>query len=88
MKYLMLLTSQVPTIVSGTINLITDAIFWGSMIVSGACVCYLIWHAVLWYTSDEQEQKALTQRMKKAVFILVFGLCVGGIVTIVSSYYS
>lgn len=79
--------SEKPVIVSGTINLINDAIKYLQFLIAGVALLCLLLTGFKWYGSAPEEKPKYVKDAKLIAVVAVALECAGGIISWVLSYY-
>jgi len=79
-----------PQIVSGTKELLSDALTWILILIPVGCGCVVAWHSFCKQLNEGDPTQASihARAIKKALIISAFGMSAAGITTAVLAYYS
>ena len=88
MRNLMIVASAAaPVFVTGTQNLMNDAMTWVLVLIPTAAALYCAWKAFCYQSADENERTMIKKSVKGALIIAVFGECASAIIKVILSYY-
>lgn len=88
MRNLMIVASAAPVFVTGTQNLMNDAMTWVLVLIPTAAALYCAWKAFCYQSADENERTMIKKSVKGALIIAVFGECASAIIKVILSYYA
>ena len=88
MRNLMIVAAAAPVFVTGTQNLMNDAMTWVLVLIPTAAALYCAWKAFCYQSADENERTMIKKSVKGALIIAVFGECASAIIKVILSYYA
>ena len=88
MRNLMIVSAAAPVFVTGTQNLMNDAMTWVLVLIPTAAALYCAWKAFCYQSADENERTMIKKSVKGALIIAVFGECASAIIKVILSYYA
>lgn len=89
MRNLMIVaTAAAPVFVTGTLNLMNDAMTWVLVLIPTAAALFCAWKALCYQAADENEHKPILKSVKGALIIAAFGECSSAIIKLILSYYA
>lgn len=88
MRNLMIVASAAPIFVTGTQNLMNDAMTWVLVLIPTAAALFCAWKAFCYQAADENERTMIKKSVKGALIIAVFGECASAIIKVILSYYA
>lgn len=77
-----------PVFVTGTQNLMNDAMTWVLVLIPTAAALFCAWKAFCYQSADENERTMIKKSVKGALIIAVFGECASAIIKVILSYYA
>lgn len=88
MRNLMIVAAEAaPVFVTGTQNLMNDAMTWVLVLIPTAAALYCAWKAFCYQAADENERTMIKKSVKGALIIAVLGECASAIIKVILSYY-
>ena len=88
MRKLMILAGAAPVFVTGTLNLMNDAMTWVLVLIPTAAALFCAWKAFCYQAADENERTMIKKSDKGALIIAVLGECSSAIIKLILSYYA
>ena len=89
MRNLMIVASAAaPVFVTGTQNLMNDAMTWVLVLIPTAAALFCAWKAFCYQAADENERTMIKKSVKGALIIAVLGECSSAIIKLILSYYA
>ena len=89
MRNLMIVAAgAAPIFVTGTQNLMNDAMTWVLVLIPIAAALFCAWKAFCYQAADENERTMIKKSIKGALIIAVFGECASAIIKAILSYYA
>ena len=90
MRNLMIVAAQAapPVFVTGTQNLMNDAMTWVLVLIPTAAALFCAWKAFCYQAADENERTIIKKSVKGALIIAVLGECASAIIKVILSYYA
>lgn len=88
MRNLMIVASAAPVFVTGTLNLMNDAMTWVLVLIPTAAALFCAWKALCYQAADENERTMIRKSVKGALIIAVLGECASAIIKVILSYYA
>lgn len=88
MRNLMIVASAAPIFVTGTQNLMNDAMTWVLVLIPTAAALFCAWKAFCYQAADENERTMIKKSVKGALIIAVLGECASAIIKVILSYYA
>ena len=77
-----------PVFVTGTQNLMNDAMTWVLVLIPIATALFGAWKALCYQAADENERSMIKKSVKGALIIAVLGECASAIIKVILSYYA
>ena len=88
MRKLLIVVAATPAFVTGTQNLMNDAMTWILILIPTAAALFCAWKALCYQAADENEHKPILKSVKGALIIAAFGECSSAIIKLILSYYA
>jgi hypothetical protein len=89
MRNLMIVAAEAtPVFVTGTQNLMNDAMTWVLVLIPTAAALFCAWKAFCYQAADENERTMIKKSVKGALIIAVLGECASAIIKVILSYYA
>lgn len=89
MRNLMIVAAEAaPVFVTGTVNLMNDAMTWILILIPTAAALFCAWKALCYQSADENERVVIKKSVKGAVIVAIFGELSSAIIKLILSYYA
>ena len=86
MRKLLIVVAATPAFVTGTQNLMNDAMTWVLILIPIAASLFCAWKAFCYQAADERIM--IKKSVKGAVVVAILGECVSSIIKLILSYYA
>lgn len=77
-----------PAFVTGTQNLMNDAMTWVLILIPIAASLFCAWKAFCYQAADDNERIMIKKSVKGAVVVAILGECASAIIKLILSYYA
>ena len=88
MRKLLIVVAAAPAFVTGTQNLMNDAMTWVLILIPRAASIFCAWKAFCYQAADDNERIMIKKSVKGAVVVAILGECASAIIKLILSYYA
>jgi uncharacterized BrkB/YihY/UPF0761 family membrane protein len=88
MRKLLIVVAATPAFVTGTQNLMNDAMTWVLILIPIAASLFCAWKAFCYQAADDNERIMIKKSVKGAVVVAILGECAAAIIKLILSYYA
>ena len=88
MRKLLIVVAATPAFVTGTQNLMNDAMTWVLILIPIAASLFCAWKAFCYQAADDNERIMIKKSVKGAVVVAILCECASAIIKLILSYYA
>ena len=88
MRKLLIVVAATPAFVTGTQNLMNDAMTWVLILIPIAASLFCAWKAFCYQAADDNERIMIKKSVKGAGVGALWGECASAIIKLILSYYA